>query len=583
MKIVTLDYGLQPFTLYPFQKRMLSSFHTNRFNICKLPRQSGKALCLNTHIPTPSGWTTMGDIKVGDKILSIKGTPTIVTHKTETMYNHDCYKIYFDSGEEIVADAEHLWEVNSSYWSAGKKIVTTKEIADAYDDKNKNKRGKGVVGAYFIDISSPLNVEQSTPLNIDPYLLGLWLGDGYSTDGRIVAHKDDYEYYKTKIDVEHERVDNNCIRFKIRNLKDRLKTDNLLKNKHIPQEYLRSSHNQRLELLRGLMDSDGSVKKGTKSFEFYQKSYELILQVIELLSTLGIKSKIRRKKINDCYYYTISFSSTETVFNLSRKIEATKNNNIFRPQEKRHYIQNIEKVDSVPVSCIKVDSEDNLFLCGRSFIPTHNSSVVVAYLLHYAIFNDNVNIALLANKAQTARDLLGRLQIGYENLPRWLQQGICSWNKGSLELENGSKIFAASTSASSVRGNTYNIIYLDEFAFVPNQVADSFFSSVYPTITSGQSSKVIITSTPHGLNLFYKLWSEAIKKENSYTPIEVHWTDIPGRDENFKQTTIANTSESQWRQEFESFSYETCLNTQLGDIMEDIQIGKLYELLSDES
>ena len=179
------------------------------------------------------------------------------------------------------------------------------------------------------------------------------------------------------------------------------------------------------------------------------------------------------------------------------------------------------------------------------------STIVVSYLLHYAIFNDNVNIAILANKAQTARDLLGRLQTGYENLPKWLQQGICSWNKGSLELENGSKIFAASTSASSVRGSTYNIIFLDEFAFVPNQVADSFFSSVYPTITSGKSSKVIVVSTPKGLNHFYKLWDDAKKSKNEYVPIEVFWTDVPGRDEEFKRTTISNTSESQWRQEFE--------------------------------
>ena len=179
------------------------------------------------------------------------------------------------------------------------------------------------------------------------------------------------------------------------------------------------------------------------------------------------------------------------------------------------------------------------------------STTVVSYLLHYAIFNDNVNIAILANKANTARDLLSRLQTGYENLPKWLQQGILSWNKGSLELENGSKIFAASTSASSVRGGTYNIIFLDEFAFVPSQVADNFFSSVYPTITSGKSSKVIIVSTPFGMNHFYRLWSDAQSKKNEYIPLEVHWTDIPGRDEEFKKTTISNTSESQWRQEFE--------------------------------
>lgn len=179
------------------------------------------------------------------------------------------------------------------------------------------------------------------------------------------------------------------------------------------------------------------------------------------------------------------------------------------------------------------------------------STVVVSYLLHYAIFNDNTNIAILANKANTARDLLTRLQTGYENLPKWLQQGVLSWNKGSLELENKSRITAASTSASSIRGGTYNIIFLDEFAFVPNTVAENFFSSVYPVITSGQSSKVIVVSTPYGMNHFYRLWDDAQRKKNEYIPIEVHWTDVPGRDEEFKRSTIANTSESQWRQEFE--------------------------------
>ena len=179
------------------------------------------------------------------------------------------------------------------------------------------------------------------------------------------------------------------------------------------------------------------------------------------------------------------------------------------------------------------------------------STIVVSYLLHYAIFNDNTNIAILANKASTARDLLDRLQTGYENLPKWLQQGVISWNKGSMELENKSKITAASTSASSIRGGTYNIIFLDEFAFVPNTVADNFFSSVYPVITSGKSSKVIVVSTPYGMNHFYRLWDDAQTSKNDYVPIEVHWTDVPGRDEEFKRSTIANTSESQWRQEFE--------------------------------
>ena len=182
---------------------------------------------------------------------------------------------------------------------------------------------------------------------------------------------------------------------------------------------------------------------------------------------------------------------------------------------------------------------------------TGKSTTVVSYLLHYAIFNDNVNIGILANKAATARDLLGRLQMAYENLPRWMQQGIIAWNKGSLELENGSKIIAASTSASAVRGMSFNIIFLDEFAFVQNHLADDFFASVYPTISSGKSTKVIIVSTPHGMNHFYRMWHDAERGNNEYVATEVHWSEVPGRDKKWKEQTIRNTSKQQFAIEFE--------------------------------
>ena len=182
---------------------------------------------------------------------------------------------------------------------------------------------------------------------------------------------------------------------------------------------------------------------------------------------------------------------------------------------------------------------------------TGKSTTVVSYLLHYALFNDSVNIGILANKASTARELLGRLSTAYENLPKWMQQGILVWNKGNIELENGSKILASSTSASAVRGMSFNILFLDEFAFVPNHVADSFFASVYPTITSGKSTKVIIVSTPHGMNHFYRMWHDAERNKNEYIPTEVHWSEVPGRDAQWKDTTIANTSEQQFKVEFE--------------------------------
>ncbi len=194
---------------------------------------------------------------------------------------------------------------------------------------------------------------------------------------------------------------------------------------------------------------------------------------------------------------------------------------------------------------------ENRFNIAKLPRQSGKSTIVTAYLLWYVIFNDNVNVAILANKAATAREMLGRLQLSYENLPKWMQQGIVGWNKGSLELENGSKILAASTSASAVRGMSFNIIFLDEFAFVPNHIAEQFFSSVYPTISSGKKTKVIIISTPHGMNMFYKLWHDAERKANEYVPTEVHWSQVPGRDEVWKEQTIRNTSEQQFRVEFD--------------------------------
>ncbi len=182
---------------------------------------------------------------------------------------------------------------------------------------------------------------------------------------------------------------------------------------------------------------------------------------------------------------------------------------------------------------------------------TGKSTTVVSYLLHYAVLNDNVNIGILANKAKIAMDLLGRLQTAYENLPKWMQQGIIAWTKGSLELENGSKILAASTSASAVRGMSFNILFLDEFAFVPNHVAEDFFASVYPTISSGTQTKVIIVSTPRGMNHFYRMWHDAERNKNEYVPTDVHWSEVPGRDDKWRLQTIANTSEQQFKVEFE--------------------------------
>jgi len=194
---------------------------------------------------------------------------------------------------------------------------------------------------------------------------------------------------------------------------------------------------------------------------------------------------------------------------------------------------------------------NNRFVIAKLPRQSGKSTTIIAYLLHYTLFNPSVNVAVLANKLATARELLGRLKLAYEHLPRWMQQGIIEWNKGSIELENGSKILASATSSSAVRGGSFNMIFMDEFAYIPQGVAEEFFSSVYPTISSGKTTKVLIVSTPKGLNMFYRMWMDAIEGKNSYVPIEVQWNEVPGRDKAWREQTIANTSEEQFRTEFE--------------------------------
>ena len=205
---------------------------------------------------------------------------------------------------------------------------------------------------------------------------------------------------------------------------------------------------------------------------------------------------------------------------------------------------------------------NNRFVISKLPRQSGKSTTMISYILHYVLFNQSMTVAVLANKQSTAREILSRLKMAYEYLPLWLQQGIIEWNKGSIELENGSRILASSTSASAVRGGSFNMIFLDEFAHVPQNIAEEFFSSVYPTITSGQSTKVLMVSTPNGLNLFYHYWRGATKREgergkNEYVPIEIHWSQVPKypggplRDQEWKDQQIKNTSEQQFQTEFE--------------------------------
>lgn len=212
-------------------------------------------------------------------------------------------------------------------------------------------------------------------------------------------------------------------------------------------------------------------------------------------------------------------------------------------------------------------------------IPRQSGKTIttVAFLLHSILFNEQYNVAILAHKGTAANGILARLKLAYENLPPWLQSGIIEWNKGNIELENGSKISAHATSADGLRSGSYNAILLDEFAFVANNIAEEFFTSTYPVITAGTKTKIIIVSTPRGMNLFYNMWVRAEAGKSDYLPIEVHWSAVPGRDEAWKEQTIRNTSEEQFQQEYNCLHGDTPIEV-LDTLTNEIKILSIKEL-----
>lgn len=181
--------------------------------------------------------------------------------------------------------------------------------------------------------------------------------------------------------------------------------------------------------------------------------------------------------------------------------------------------------------------KDNRYSIVTTARQAGKSTTTCAFILWYIIFNPDKTVALLANKGDTAREILGRVQLAYQHLPKWLQQGVVEWNKGSFVLENNSRVLAAATSASAIRGYSINLLFIDEAAFIENW--DEFFTSVYPTISSGYDSKIILVSTPNGLNHFHATWANALQGTNGYHPLLVHWSAVPGRDEQWKKDTLA--------------------------------------------
>lgn len=550
--------GIVPFHLRDYQKKMIRGFHENRWTVVLSARQSGKALHINEPIPTPSGWTTMGDVSVGDLVLDANGNPTQITGKSDIMYNHKCYRVSFSNNESIIADGEHLWEVTDEYVHK-KKILTTEQMLAVPHLTNRKNQAR-----FSVKIPKPLNLsEQQLP--IDPYLLGCWLGDGNKRTGEIIGHEKDFQIITTLKEIWNNTTYTrpvcesrpHLLVTTFHGLRTKLNTLNLLQNKHIPGIYLRASFQQRLAVLQGIMDTDGTININGEC-EISLSNEQLSKDVYELLLTLGQKPTRSEKLTNfNTITYPIRFTAYRfnlPVFRLPRKLEKMKNvpHHTRKDSTQKRSIQKIEQVQSVPVQCITVDNEEHLFLAGRGMIPTHNSVSAGAFLLWYAMFHFDKTVLIASNKNDNAMEMIHRIRIAYENLPMWLKPGVLEdgWNKHSVGFDNGSRIISEATSESSGRGLSISLLYLDEFAFVNAGIQGEFWTSISPTLSTGGSC--IMTSTPNGdSNIFAQIWRGALAGINGFHPIFVHWTDVPDRDEQFKDEEIGRIGIRRWMQEYE--------------------------------
>lgn len=349
-------------------------------------RKNGKALDISTKIPTPNGWRTMGDLEVGDEVFAIDGTPSKIVATSPIQCNHDCYRVFFEDGAEIIADAEHLWTVTTK-----KKrtpfLVTTAEMQKIF--MHKRADGKGIEYKYRVPMNLPVEYSHKL-LPISPYMLGVWLGDGESSGGRISCGESDLTEMLNLIKMEGYTVasckrNKTCFRFHVSMLAPKLRELNLINNKHIPQIYLQASTAQRWELLRGLMDTDGYCDKRGQC-EFTQKNKAIVDGFVELLSSLGIKSSVRSKipmidgRECDLVYRVFFFTDKlAPCFKLKRKTERLKP--FLNKRMNNKSIVNIEPVESVPVKCIGIDNPTQLYLVGEHFTATHNTPLASAISL----------------------------------------------------------------------------------------------------------------------------------------------------------------------------------------------------------
>lgn len=446
----------------------------------QIPRKNGKDLALDTPIPTPNGWTTIGDLAVGDIVYDRYGKPTEVIDVTGIQHNR-CYEVVFEDGERVIAGREHNWLIKDSY--SGERIMQTYQLVNC---SKKRADGKGMEHRYRVPMSRPVERDEKD-LPIDPYMLGFWLGDGHKNSPRITVNGDDASEVLSYFTQEPSKVR----KYKDENAYDvaffgsespilnNLRLMGLIGNKHIPDEYLNGSIQQRISLLQGLMDSDGYVSKSGYC-EIQQKNNAVADGICEILGSLGIKysrvSKIPTLCGKECdKVERINFYTDKSMpcFRLRRKYDRLKDRLNKRMEWKS--IVSVKEVESVPTRCIQVSNTEGLFLFGKKYTVTHNSALCAA-LACYGLVADGeqgASVILAANSANQAHMIFEFCQKFLDPYGKIFQR-----YRDSIKFPaTNSTLQIVSTNTKAIEGENASMYIIDEIELAEN-------SKMYDTLST---------------------------------------------------------------------------------------------------
>ena len=496
-------------------------------------RGFGKALALDTPIPTPQGVVQMGSIQTGDLIYAPDGSTTRVLMAHPVLHERPCYRVTFDNGQSVIADEEHLWatiprEQRRRPKATFKSVHTTKEILESLR--------VGSTANHFIPSTLPIQSPHDDTLPIDPYLLGYWLGDGSSRGWRFTILKEDYPHWESKlpqglIPTIQQDKSLNCWDVKLSNgvepsrdslgryesngsLQSQLKRLNLYNNKHIPRSYLLSSVPQRLELLRGLMDSDGSVAKKGNQASYYSTNPTLANQVYLLLSSLGyvVSRGIKHPKITGrpeavcqpCHLLRIRPRQELNPFSLPRKKDRVAP--LASTQSSRlggRFIVSVTKVDSVPVRCLTVEHPSSLYLITEDYIPTHNTKLGAEQVLRW-VDKGYRRIGIIAPTAADARDVTTEGDSGIMNCAHPRKRPLYEPSKRRLTFPNGAiaTLFSAEE-PERIRGHQFDCLWADEIAAW--QYPQETWDQAQFALRLGVHPQTVVSTTPKPIPLIRSL------------------------------------------------------------------------------